>query len=129
VLEPADKALSKIGAVDQWLNVKDDVGRSGYTAAWFVEQIQTPVTEQPPVVDSGRLTVTVSTTIGTANLRLRSAPDTSSSVIANLSARTSLVVLEPAAAARLKIGVVNQWLNVSAPGGKVGYVAAWYVVP
>ena len=128
VLEPADKARSKIGVVDQWLNVKDDLGRSGYTAAWFVELIPTPVTIQPPVADPEKLTVSVSTTVGKASLRLRSAPNTSSSIVANLPAQTSLLVLEPAAAARLKIGVVDKWLNVSAPGGKVGYVAAWYVV-
>jgi hypothetical protein len=128
VLEPADKARIKIGVVDQWLNVKDDQGRIGYTAAWFVELVPIPVTEQPPDDEAVKLTVYVSTTVGTSSLRLRSAPNTSSSIVRNLPARTPLVVLEPPATARPKIGVVNQWLNVSVSDGKIGYVAAWYVV-
>ena len=128
VLEPAEKARPKIGVFGEWLNVKDEHGRTGYTAAWFVELISPSDTTQLPVGETEKLTVSVSTALGKSNLRLRAAPNTSSTIIAKLPARTSLVVLEPPSSARLKIGVVNQWLNVSAPGGKVGYVAAWYVV-
>ncbi|OGN74430.1 MAG: hypothetical protein A2X25_05965 [Chloroflexi bacterium GWB2_49_20] len=128
VLEPAEIARPKIGVVNQWLNVKDDLGHSGYSAAWFVEPITTPETGQPTGGDSSKLTIYVSTTVGSVGLRLRSAPNTSSSILRTLSAQTPLVVLEPVATASPKIGVFNQWLNVSAPDGKAGYVAAWYVV-
>ncbi len=128
VIEPADQARSKIGVVDQWLNVKDDLGHIGYTAAWFVELVPTPDEKKPPVIDPVKLTVYVSTSVGSSSLRLRSAPNTSASIVKNLPARTPLLVLEQAATARPKIGVVDEWLNVSAPDDKVGYVAAWYVV-
>ena len=36
VLEPADIARDKIGVNDQWLNVKEPGGMSGYVAAWYV---------------------------------------------------------------------------------------------
>ena len=121
VIEPADKARLKIGVVDQWLNVKDDLGQIGYTAAWFVELLPSP--NEPD-----QLTVYVSTSLGKSNLRLRSAPNTSSNIVESLPIQTPLLVLEQAATARPKIGVVDEWLNVRAPDGKVGFVAAWYVV-
>lgn len=39
----------------------------------------------------------------------------------------ALQVLETDAAANAKIGQMNQWLMVEAPGGVIGYTAAWYV--
>lgn len=36
VLEPADSANTKLGVVNQWLNVRDIYGVEGYVAAWFV---------------------------------------------------------------------------------------------
>jgi hypothetical protein len=57
VLEPEEQALSKVGVFNQWLNVKDNNGRQGYTAAWFVEPIQAippqavPPTETAPSVE------------------------------------------------------------------------------
>jgi hypothetical protein len=38
VLEDATKAAAKIGVQNQWLNVKDAAGATGYVAAWFVEK-------------------------------------------------------------------------------------------
>lgn len=48
VLEPEDQALSKVGVFNQWLNVKDNNGRQGYTAAWFVEPIQSIPSQAVP---------------------------------------------------------------------------------
>lgn len=46
VVEPEQEALSKVGVFNQWLHVKDDKGRQGYTAAWFVEPSR--LTPTPP---------------------------------------------------------------------------------
>jgi len=48
-------------------------------------------------------------------------------VLQRLPAGTTLTLLEPVSSARQKIGVYNQWLNVAAPDGTRGWVAAWYV--
>jgi hypothetical protein len=61
-------------------------------------------------------------------LRLREKPNTSSATLAAEAVGTKLKVLEEIGAGTAKIGVNGQWLNVSDPGGLVGYVAAWYVV-
>jgi uncharacterized protein YkwD len=38
VLEPTSQAEAKIGAFNQWLNVKDAAGNAGYVAAWYVNK-------------------------------------------------------------------------------------------
>lgn len=38
VIEAEASALPKIGVVNQWLNVRDPVGETGYVAAWYVEK-------------------------------------------------------------------------------------------
>jgi hypothetical protein len=62
-----------------------------------------------------------------AGLRLRAQPTTAADTVAVEPALTNLKVLEAEAGARTKVGVLNQWLNVSDTGGLQGYVAAWYV--
>ena len=62
-----------------------------------------------------------------AGLRLRSQPTTAADTVTVEPALTNLKVLESEAGARTKVGVLNQWLNVSDAGGLQGYVAAWYV--
>lgn len=62
-----------------------------------------------------------------AGLRLRSQPTTASDTITIEPALTNLKALEAESTARAKVGVTNQWLNVSDPNGLQGYVAAWYV--
>jgi hypothetical protein len=39
VLEPAGSAQPKIGVEDQWLNVKEPGGTSGYVAAWYLQKV------------------------------------------------------------------------------------------
>ncbi len=85
-----------------------------------------PVPVPKPLPDPPALTVIVSSQ-ASAGLRLRDQPSSNGNILEVLMPGTSMTVLEPAAAARLKVGVVNQWLNVRLPGGMVGYVAAWYV--
>jgi hypothetical protein len=121
-LEPAGQALPKIGQANQWLNVRDGNGALGYVAAWYVESRDAPA----PTSALKQLTVLVSSQ-ASAGLRLRDRPSEKGNTLEVLMPGTLLIVLEPAASAQAKIGVVNQWLNVKRPGGMSGYVAAWYV--
>ena len=63
----------------------------------------------------------------TAGLTLRSAPSTTATAVALEAPGTLLHCNEPDAVALAKIGVRDQWLQVSDPGGLNGYMAAWYV--
>ncbi|MCS7055774.1 MAG: SH3 domain-containing protein, partial [Thermoflexales bacterium] len=61
-------------------------------------------------------------------LALRDQPSTvGTQILRRLPPGTALTLLEPVDAARQKIGVFNQWINVAAPDGTRGWVAAWYV--
>ncbi len=129
VLEDPSTARPKLGVTNQWLNVRDRQGHTGYVAAWFVSEApsggDTPPVPPPQPEPSG-LTIYVSPLAGNG-LRLRSGPSTSSSTVKTLPANAPLTVLEPAAQAEAKIGAFNQWINVKDAAGAVGYVAAWYV--
>jgi hypothetical protein len=61
------------------------------------------------------------------DLALRSAPSTDGYLWKRLVSGTALISLESKAAAKVKLGVNGQWLNVQDPTGDQGYVAAWYV--
>lgn len=77
--------------------------------------------------DPGKFSIVVSNAVGTGGLRLRKTPSLGGDLIMVLKAGTRLVVLEPEAKARAKIGNANQWIQVREPGGKRGYVGAAYV--
>jgi hypothetical protein len=128
VLEPASQAIPKIGQINQWLNVRDGIGHTGFVAAWYVEpgNIPSPVPPPQPPPASAALTVFVSSQ-ASAGLRLRDQPNANGKILRVLMPGTPLTVLEPASTAQAKIGVVNQWLNVQEPGGATGYMTAWYV--
>lgn len=128
VVEDLEKAKTKIGMINQWLQVKDDLGHNGYVAAWFVQVASISQDERPSGGDGKNITVLVSTSVGSSGLRLRSEPSTKAATLQILPMRTMLQVIETPATARAKIGKLNQWLNVRAPNGKDGYVAAWYVL-
>jgi hypothetical protein len=141
VLESSATAQAKIGQQNQWLNVKDGSGNTGYVAAWLVvaQSGGAPVSTPPPSSGTtpapqpssgptpASLTVVVSSQ-ASAGLRLRDQPNANGNILKSLSPATVLQVLEPASVAQAKIGVNGQWLNVKEPGGITGYVAAWYVV-
>lgn len=63
----------------------------------------------------------------TWGLNIRSSVDTTTTanIIAMVAAGTQLDLLE--ADGESKIGAVNQWVRVRAPGGKEGFAAAWYL--
>jgi hypothetical protein len=57
----------------------------------------------------------------------RGAPSATGPLLRRFSLNVSLVSVESRAATLPKIGVDGKWLNVQAPEGDQGYVAAWYV--
>jgi len=145
---------SKIGAVNQWVRVRTAQGQEGFAAAWYLEAIPAatpvPVTEpaptpievppvstpetpptpaEPPAEEQkdDRLTVVVSSAVGTSGLRLRKSPSKGGALISILKAGTRLTVLDPAKKAKARIGKANQWLHVRAPENKRGYVSAEFV--
>ncbi len=127
VLEEKESALKKVGVQDQWLNVGDSRGKTGYVAAWYV-QVSAASTPPPAVPDPGDQVLCVSVSSqASAGLRLRSEPNENAATEKVLEAGTSLTVLEAAQSARKKIGVEDQWLYVRDPSGMSGYVAAWFV--
>lgn len=88
-----------------------------------------PADETPPADDSlpGTLTVTVFPSLGRNGLRMRSQPNIGGALIGVLAGGTQLTILDNPLFAAPKVGVYGQWLHVSAPNGRKGYVAAWYV--
>ena len=136
VLDPVDQANARIGVNGQWLNVRDVQGTLGYVAAWYVAKdeqkaplgptpLPTPTNPPPPPPPAAGLTLR--TTVEGVALRSQ-AVISPLTVIKRMALGAELVVLEPAAGAQAKIGVLNQWINVRDINGAVGYVAAWYVV-
>jgi hypothetical protein len=156
VLLESDGAL-KIGAVNQWVRVRTLQGQEGFAAAWYLEAVPeaapaptpievppvpTPETPSTPSVPStpsppaehptdeqkdDRLTVVVSSAVGTSGLRLRKSPSKGGALLAILKAGTRLTVLDPAKKAKGRIGKANQWLHVRTPDNKRGYVSAEFV--
>jgi hypothetical protein len=111
------------------------------------EPVPTPV-EEPPVVGTptpeapstpstpaeppkeekeDKLTVVVSSAVGTSGLRLRRMPSKGGALITILQAGTTLTVLDSAKKAKTRIGKANQWLHVRGPNNQRGYVSAEYV--
>jgi hypothetical protein len=149
---PDVDSIAKIGMANQWVRVREAGGKEGFVAAWYLEKVTaaapapstgtttTPVSEAPasipapvPLTPSEpplkeELVVAVSAAVGTTGLRLRKAPSLGGALVMILKAGTKLTVLEPAAPAKAKIGKANQWLHVSEPGGRQGYVSAQFVV-
>jgi len=115
VLGDEQTARANIGQAGKWLHVRTESGPSGYVAAWFVH-----LTGQAPPASS--LLVYPSDL-----LSVRARPNTDSNRLTIVSPDDALTVLGDADKARLKIGKSEQWLNVRAPSGHVGYVAAWFV--
>ncbi len=153
ILELGDEA--KIGAANKWIRARDPAGVEGYVAAWFVEKAAaapapsgaevpapTPPTPAPappappapepvtpaPSPAQPKFTVVVSGTVGSSGLRLRKAPSLAGALLAIEKAGTKLSVLEPAAAAKAKIGT-QQWLSVRDPKGRRGFVLGQFVAP
>ncbi|HEU4745729.1 MAG TPA: SH3 domain-containing protein [Anaerolineales bacterium] len=92
-----------------------------------------PVTPSVPIeppldeMKDEKLTVLVSSAVGTSGLRLRKSPSKGGALIKILKAGTRLIVLDPTKKAKARIGKANQWLHVRTPDNQRGYVSAEYV--
>jgi hypothetical protein len=80
-----------------------------------------PASIQPLPADAVSLTPSID------GLAFRAAPSVTGPLLRRFSLGTTLKSLEPRAATLQKIGVDGQWINIQAPEGDQGYVAAWYV--
>ena len=103
-----------------------DPGQIIQSAVWFDGTAQPPRPKPEPVAleDTGFSVYAIAD-----DLALRQEPFVSDgNLIRRLPSGSRFYVKEPADAAKGKVGVINQWLNVQdAEQGYVGYVAAWYV--
>lgn len=152
IIELGDDA--KIGGANKWIRARDPGGVEGYVAAWFVEKAAAspapapvpsgaevpptpvppappapgPVTPAPPAPPPSqpKFSVVVNSSVGSSGLRLRKAPSLAGALVAIEKAGTKLTVLEPAAAAKAKIGT-QQWISVRDPKGRRGFVLGQFV--
>lgn len=115
VLGDADAARGRIGKQGEWIQVQTETGLSGFVAAWFVRLTGQTAPSSSLVVYPIYL------------LSVRARPSTDANRLAIVSPDDPLTVLGDTVSARAKLGQQDQWLNVRAPSGHVGYVAAWFV--
>jgi len=125
-LEPSDQTIKKVGVMGQWLNVRDERGRDGYVAAWYVKYASgsTAAQAETTLVPEAGNANTVKTTA--QSVSFRSQPKISAAtLIRYLPVDEILTIAEPGGEA--KIGSNSQWLKVKDANGHEGYVAAWFV--
>jgi len=134
---------AKIGAVNQWVRVRDSKGHEGFCAAWYLEKAQTatpvvetvpvstPVVEAPAVITSTpatptpyQLIVVVGARVGKFGAKVYETESVKSHVVSTEKMRAKLVVIEDVSKARPKIGKVGKWLSVQTKEGKKGFVKA-----
>ena len=126
---------SKIGAVNQWVRVRDDKGHEGFVAAWYLEKIQVaepvkeaepvpgPVNETPasnPVAASEKTKLIV--VVKSAGAKIYKTASAKSEVLSKEKGGARLTVVEDAAAAVTKIGKAGKWVTVKGTNGKRGYI-------
>ena len=120
-LESASATNTKVGQMNQWLQVQVPEGDQGYVAAWYVSLSQV-------IASAAGTTTSAPGTVKVIEdqLAFRSQPVIAdNNILSRFPLGTVLTVTDPQAAQ--KIGVMNQWLQVKDANGQQGYVAAWYV--
>jgi hypothetical protein len=130
VLDAEAEARSKIGAINQWLHVRDPQGNVGYLAAWYVslpdQPAPQPPSPTPPPPGQASETLIVQATVD--GLALRTQPVVAdNTLIKRLPFDSDFLVLEDVSGAAQKLGKVGEWLNVQDVEGDQGYAAAWYL--
>lgn len=131
---------SKLGAVNQWVRVRDESGHEGFAAAWHLEKAPAaaPAPAKKPIPAHPSATrpaneASVSSTPSSGSLKLIVAVKSAGAkVFKTASARgevlskerggAKLVVVEPLEDAIPKIGLAGRWLSVKNANGKRGYV-------
>ena len=130
VLKPQESESDirrKIGKQNQWLQVQEPGGKTGYTAAWYLK-LQTakaqPVVPQPTTSTPTEYVVVESPEFG---LKLRQGPGAEYPQVWWMPHLTPLKSLESPQQTGNKVAQQNQWIKVRTPTQYEGYVAAWYV--
>lgn len=146
---------AKIGAINQWVRVRDEQGHEGFAAAWYLEKVAasapasstgstagsatsegqpstTPSTIPSTVPSTSSdanqvLMLVVSSSVGTAGLRMRKTASKGGAIVATLPVGERLTVLDNPDKAKPKIGKANQWILVRDNKKRRGYVSAEYV--
>ncbi len=136
-----DDGVSKIGAVNQWVRVRDAQGHEGFAAAWYLEKGQIvapapvpaptpgPVSEAPaptstttptpvPAPEEQRISVVVKS----AGAKIYKTTSAKSEVLSKEKSGARLTVVEAASTAADKIGKAGKWLVVKGTNNKRGYV-------
>ncbi len=121
-LEDAAVVTLKVGREGQWLWVCSPDGQVGWVAAWLVTL---PDDVAPPSEPVKAIFVIVNTP--GENLIMREGPGTAYAERMRFADGTVLKALEPEAIVKERVGLVDAWLHVQAPGGEVGYCAALYL--
>jgi hypothetical protein len=115
---------AKVGAVNQWVRVREPGGREGFAAAWYLEKV-TGTVDVPPVdpgSSSNQLIVMVKGKVGKFGARIYESASNGSITVSTEATRAKLIVLEDAKAAKAKIGKNGKWINVQTESGKQGFV-------
>ncbi len=129
---------TKIGAINQWVRVRAKNGREGLAAAWYLEKVpgeKYPEVTGPavPASEAGSssapagFTVMVKAKVGGAGLKVYETASTRSKVVSKEGMKARLTVIEDAAKAKPKVGVVGKWLFVQTAGNTQGFVQAEFV--
>jgi hypothetical protein len=135
---------NKIGAINQWIRVRDDKGHEGYAAAWYLEKAppvsppipmgeteggvstepvpaptpEAPISTPAPPSEPEKLIVRVKS----EGAKVYKTASKSGGVVSTEKSGARLVVVEAADRATAKIGVAGKWINVKATNGKRGYI-------
>jgi hypothetical protein len=136
-----DDGVSKIGAVNQWVRVRDAQGREGFAAAWYLEKGQVvapaPVPAPAPgsVSEAGVPTSTptpasspapevqkISVIVKSAGAKIYKTASIKAEVLSKEKSGARLTVVEAASAAADKIGKAGKWITVKGTNNKRGYV-------
>ncbi len=144
LVDASDEA--KIGGNGQWVRVRTAQGQEGMTAAWFLEKVagaapapstgstsstsgtpaSTPSVPAQPM-DPRKNYLMVSEAAGAGGTELRKTASNGAESQMHLTPGMLLIVIEPYAKARGKLGQQNQWIYVRGPNRKLGYVLSQFV--
>ena len=135
ILLDADGA-SKIGT-QQWVRVREPGGKEGYAAAWYLDLVPStgstpgPVSEPPASTPAPTPTPQMDPTkkylVVSADTVLRKTASKTAVSQMKLTSGMLLIVIEPYAKAKGKLGKQNQWIYVRGPNKKLGYVLSQFV--
>ncbi len=115
VLGEKSTAESKIGRQGEWLMVKTASGKTGFVAAWYVQDARQPFPPSDLIVYPFDM------------VNLRSGPAATFDLLATVTLSEPLTVLGDASLAEAKLGKNGEWLQVQTESGQRGFVAAWLV--